>query len=554
MSHHGENEPIDRLERATEALRGAPVADGPPPQVVAATVRALQSLNNSPDAIRLSQRRSTMFRVARYGSLAAAALLAALVAGWLLLPGRMGGTSFAGVIEKVNQAKSVTCVLKQKMADTVEPVRKLYIREDAIRMEVAGVGTFVFDMKQRKAIALDERSKTVVLPSVEAGVQIPNPLAQLRKLKQQDAERIGEEMLDGRKVEVYRLKNVDLFEMKFKAKEGENLDIKLWVDSQTHLPAKLVVAFPIPKADSNNARSLPIPRYLEFSDFRWDEKLAPSLFSLEIPKGYTLRKAESLQPKSGDQGPPKVSIAAPKPAEEESIPIDAHFDFSFAEVIENVNRTGSVEGQVLAEAEKDAGFIGRILRVQGDVVRREILDGRAENAYSLVEIADARQGKALQLRPLSKTAYRWDLKSRETPGQDLAWRNPAALLRNLKGDDAEWLRAVRFKSHGFKLAVYRLKKLDLPDSPIGRDLDAEALVYVEVLGRLPVEIRLSLFSRGTREVKAWCRWEHLEWNKATDPALFKLDVPEGYKVVERAPTADDKEEPLFRGKEQRKGL
>ena len=552
MSHHGENEPIDRLEQATEALCGAPVADGPPPQVVAATVRALQSLNNSPDAIRLSQRRSIMFRVARYGSLAAAALLAALVAGWLLLPGRMGGTSFAGVIEKVNQAKSVTCVLKQKMADTVEPVRKLYIREDAIRMEVAGVGTFVFDMKQRKAIALDERSKTVVLPSVEAGVQIPNPLAQLRKLKQQDAERIGEEMLDGRKVEVYRLKNVDLFEMEFKAKEGENLDIKLWVDSRTQLPAKLLVTFPLPP--SSGPPAIPIPLSLEFSDFRWDEKLDPSLFSLEIPKGYTLQKAKSPPSKPRQPEPPKVSAEAPKPAEEESIPIDAHFDFSFAEVIENVNRTSSVEGQVLAEVEKDAGFIGRILRVQGDVVRREIIDGRAGNAYSLVEIADAKQGKAIQLRPNSKTAYRWDLKSQETPGPDLAWRSPASLLRNLKGDDAEWLRAVRFKSRGFKLAVYRLKKLDLPDSPIGRDLDAEALVYVEVLGRLPVEIRLSLFSRGTREVKAWCRWEHLEWNKATDPALFKLDVPEGYKVVERAPTADDKEEPLFRGKEQRKGL
>ena len=552
MSHHGENEPIDRLEQATEALRGAPVADGPPPQVVAATVRALQSLNNSPDVLRLSPRRSIMFRVARYGSLAAAALLAALVAGWLLLPGRMGGTSFAGVIEKVNQAKSVTCELKQKMADTVAPVSKLYIREDAIRMEMAGVGTFVFDMKQRKAIALHERSKTVELPSLEKGVPIPNPLEQLRKLKQQDAERIGEEMLDGRKVEVYRLKNVDLFEMKFKAKEGENLDIKLWVDSQTHLPAKLVVAFQ--RADSRNAPSLPIPASLEFSDFRWNEKLDPSLFSLEIPKGYTLRKAESLQPKSSDQGPPKTSAAAPKPAEEESIPIDAHFDFSFAEVIENVNRTSSVEGQVLAEAEKDAGFIGRILRVQGDVVRREILDGRAENAYFRVEIADARQGKALQLRPLSKTAYRWDLKSRETPGPDLAWRSPAALLRNLKGDDAEWLRAVRFKGHIRKLAVYRLKKFEVPGIPIGQDLDAEALVYVEVLSRLPVEIRLTLFHRGTQEVKAWCRWEHLEWNKAFDQALFQLDVPEGYKVVERAPTADDKEKPLYVGKEQFMGL
>jgi len=538
MSHHGENEPIDRLEQATEALRGAPVADGPPPQVVAATVRALQSLNNSPDAIRLIQRRSVMFRVARYGSLVAAALLAALVAGWLLFPGRIGGTSFASVLDKVNQAKSVTCLFKQEVAGTVEPVRKLYIREDAMRMEAAGVRTFVFDVKLRKAIALDDRSKTVELPSLEKGVRIPNPLEQFRKLKRQDAERIREEMLDGRTVEIYRLKNVDLFEMNLQVQEGDTVEVKLWVDSQTQLPAKLVVAFP--KVDSHDAPSLPIPRYLEFSDFRWNEKLDPSLFSLEIPKGYTLKKAESPPSKPRQPEPPKVSAEAPKPAEEESIPIDAHFDFSFAEVIENVNRTSSVEGQVLAEVEKDAGFVGRILRVQGDVVRREIPDGRVANAYSLVEIADAKEGKAIQLRPNAKTAYRWDLKGRETPGQDLAWRSPAALLRNLKGDDAEWLRAVRFKRRGFELAVYRLKKFEVPGTPIGRDVDAEVLVYVEVLSRLPVEIRVSLFSRGTREVKAWCRWEHLEWNKGFDQALFQLEVPEGYKVVERAPTADEK--------------
>jgi outer membrane lipoprotein-sorting protein len=525
MSDRDEKEPFDRLEQATEALRGAPVADGPPPHVVAATIRALQSLNNAPDTLRLSQRRSIMFRVARYGSLVAAALLIAVVAGWLLIPDRVAGTSFAGVIEKVNQAKSVTCLFKQDVTGRVEPVRKLYIREDAMRMEAAGIGTFVFDMKLRKAIALDDRSKTVESPSLEKGVPIPNPLEQFRKLKQQDAERIGEEMLDGRKVEVYRLKNVDLFEVKFRVQEGDNVEMKLWVDSQTQLPVRFVVAFP--EADAHNAQSLPIPRYLEFSDFRWNEKLDPSLFSLEIPQGYTLQKEEPPKRKLARPEPPQTSPEAPKPAEEESIPRDAHFDFSFAEVMDNVNKAKSIEGQVLAEVEKDAGFVGRILRVRGDVVRREIPDGRVENAYSLVEIADAKQGKAIQLRPNSKTAYRWDLRSQETPGPDLAWRSPALLFRNLKADDAEWLRAVQFQGH----------------------------IYVEVLSRLPVEIRVSLFSRGTREAKAWCRWEHLEWNRALDPALFKLEVPEGYKVVERAPTADDwKEEALFIGKEQRMGL
>ena len=217
-----------------------------------------------------------------------AAIMVVVVLGWLMVIDRTADTTFAAVIEKVHQAKSVTCSYRRTSADRVESASKLYIREGAIRNEVPGHGVLIFDLKQKKAIMLDERSKVVAFPSLRTGAAIPNPLEQLRSLKLEGAERIGEETLDGRKTAVYELKGVDLLENTY----GENdADIKLWVDPQTQLPVRLIIFAPKSQTD----------RYAEFSDFRWNEELDPSLFSLEVPEGYTVQKEPLVQPKPADR-------------------------------------------------------------------------------------------------------------------------------------------------------------------------------------------------------------------------------------------------------------
>ena len=217
-----------------------------------------------------------------------AAMMVVVALGWLLVIDRTADTTFAAVIEKVHQVKSVTCRCKRTFAGTVESVSKLYIREDAMRNEVPGHGVLIFDRIKKKAIALDERSKVAIFPSLVPGAPIPNPLEELRNLKQESAERIGEETLQGRQLEVYRLRDVDLVENSY----GENdADIKLWVDPQTQLPVKLIIFAPKSQIDT----------YVEFSDFHWNEELDPSLFSLEIPAGYTVEKEPLVQPEPAEK-------------------------------------------------------------------------------------------------------------------------------------------------------------------------------------------------------------------------------------------------------------
>src|SRR5437763_15907807 len=62
-----------------------------------------------------------------------------------------------------------------------------------------------------------------------------NPIEELRKLKNDDAERIGEEEIDGRKTQVYRLKKADFIELRL----GEGDTAKLWVDPKTGLPVRI---------------------------------------------------------------------------------------------------------------------------------------------------------------------------------------------------------------------------------------------------------------------------------------------------------------------------
>src|SRR5947208_5478265 len=114
-NHQGD---IDVLDRATAALRNASVSEPPPERIVAATMETLnsrfsQAEINSPEILRReNDRRQRMFRIARYSSLAAALLLAAVGASLALLWDRGASTAFGQVIENMKKATSVSCTIK----------------------------------------------------------------------------------------------------------------------------------------------------------------------------------------------------------------------------------------------------------------------------------------------------------------------------------------------------------------------------------------------------------------------------------------------------------
>jgi outer membrane lipoprotein-sorting protein len=295
------DQPMDLLDRAAAALRQAPVPDGPPPHVAAATFAALQAPAPSLDLACIRERRRKMFRLARNGSAAAAAALLLIVAAWLLFMDRTAPRAFADVVENVKNAKSVTFVTK--IPTVIQGSRrgtlqqKWYVQGDSFRMEVPSAQedapvpldappvlmAEIADAKQKKALQLDFIHKTAKRIQAddktwdEMAKGLANPVEQLRKLKSDDAERLGEEELNGAKTDVYRLKKGDVF---LGARLGKADTAKLWVDPKTGLPVRIAVE---PPADSKD----PTPQ-LVFEQFQWNQSLDPDLFKLDVPKGFSV--------------------------------------------------------------------------------------------------------------------------------------------------------------------------------------------------------------------------------------------------------------------------
>jgi hypothetical protein len=288
------------LDRAAAALRDMPVPDGPPPHLVASTVEALHSLART-QTVRVNERRKMMFRIARYGGVAAAVVFLAVLAGRLLPVNRTAALAFSDVVENVKKAKSVTFVTK--IPTVVQGTKrgalqqKFYIQGDGFRMEVPSAQedvpvppdappillAIIADWNRKTALQLDFVRKTAQ-PIVaeekrwqEMAQELANPIEKLRRLKTEDAQRQGDEELDGRKAQVYRLKKKDLF-MGMRLSKDETA--QLWVDPKTGQPIRLTVGDP-----SNKDKP-----FIVFDQFTWNEALDPDLFKLDVPKGFTLEK------------------------------------------------------------------------------------------------------------------------------------------------------------------------------------------------------------------------------------------------------------------------
>ena len=140
----------------------------------------------------------------------------------------------------------------------------------------------IVDAKQKKALQLDFVPKTARFIEAdekrwqEMAKGLINPIEKLRQLKNEDAERIGEEELNGRKTQVYRLKKAALF-LGLRLSKDETA--KLWADPKSGLPVRILVGDPSDKDKP----------FIIFEQFTWNEALDPELFKLEAPKGFTLK-------------------------------------------------------------------------------------------------------------------------------------------------------------------------------------------------------------------------------------------------------------------------
>lgn len=271
----------DLLDRAFEALRAAPVPDGPPRHVVSSTVEAIHSSKTEPEKTRLADRRKIMFRIARFSGATAAALLLCFVAVWVLVIDRGANVAFADVIDSLKNVKSATCVNRQKIGRQGEMTFKLYLLPDRIRMENRDVTIVVVDYQQQKALQLVPSLKTAQIIDLRGAVDpsaLANPLQQLQQLKPDDAVSQGEEMVGDLRCLVYKVETAQLFDVKG--------PMTLWIDPKT----ELLVKIHIEHTDAKTTRSL------TFEEFKWNEPFDKTLFSLEVPDGYTVGNPSGAPP------------------------------------------------------------------------------------------------------------------------------------------------------------------------------------------------------------------------------------------------------------------
>jgi hypothetical protein len=250
----------------------------PVPEDAIQRVKSRARLLANPSAVALPSEhasRTRRWKASRVlvGGLTVAATVLIALAGVTLLLDRTGGRAFARVIENVNATRSAHCKTAMRFGHQREIDGQLYLDGNRLRLEqFDGLLIQVEDLDRKQALFLDVNRKVAQSAEIDARLvrEFTNPIDQLRRANTKNAKQMGEEILRGRRTQVYRLHKVDLLGMKG---DGEML---VWVDVESELPAKIVIRDPDPKAEME----------MRFDEFAWNEPLDAQLFSLSTPDGF----------------------------------------------------------------------------------------------------------------------------------------------------------------------------------------------------------------------------------------------------------------------------
>lgn len=213
----------------------------------------------------------------RYGifswflSLAAMLTIAFGALSWLAAPSV--ASSFARMLQKAKEAKSVQGLMKSRFGDSPLIEGKIFLEPNKIRQELMnGNMVFIFDLKENKRLYLNRPEKIWQKDIPEGGIPqgLIDPIGQLANAKPEGAKLLGEEMLGKVRTRVYQVSPVKLL--------GVETDgsMTVWVDESTGLPAQLVIKDTDPKHESE----------IRLEQLVWNKPLEANLFSMETPKDY----------------------------------------------------------------------------------------------------------------------------------------------------------------------------------------------------------------------------------------------------------------------------
>jgi outer membrane lipoprotein-sorting protein len=270
----------DPVARATDALRRAPVPDGPSRETVDRTLAALREADAGPVIIPRPRRRTMLMMLLK----TAGAILAtaAGVAYFAVFPPAAARSEFTDVALKLRDAQTLSLLHTQTMTivgktETMKG-RILYKVPGLMRSEVepAGTAVSIFDSIHNKILILSPADKSAMLLEEQGGGPAPKRdgaammIEDMRRLAGKDNEPVGEKEIGGVHARGFRVKE-----------QGQ--DVTVWVDPQKKLPVLIEFSGRTGNLDYSGT----------FSEIQLDPVLDDALFRLDPPEGYTLKKVNA---------------------------------------------------------------------------------------------------------------------------------------------------------------------------------------------------------------------------------------------------------------------
>lgn len=276
----------DVLDDATGALRDTPIPDGPPAELLAAAVAAID--HRLAGAVPAGpSRRKRIMRYVGYTTATATAVVIATLAGILWLGGNSAAARVQKALDNAAKAKSVRLVWTREFEGKTTLLMTVHIQDGRSRWEGRNRDqdtTLLIDIPGRQGLNLNHIDKTAKREALtgdrltDARTQHEvffNPLGVLRDTKDMTVKELDGEKIDGRPMKVFMLSHPG-------NDEQGAMTAVLWIDQKTDLPARLKL---LDDALATEDPSGPkVDTVIAFED--WNKEFDAKLFRLDVPEGY----------------------------------------------------------------------------------------------------------------------------------------------------------------------------------------------------------------------------------------------------------------------------
>jgi hypothetical protein len=261
------NQTPDIVDQALAAINAQPDLDGPSELVIASTLASLRRV-----PIYKPTRAMQFLRVA-----AIVAVSVTVITALWRFP-RFSSVSYGDVAEHLRAAHTMTwvqTVAGSQPADQM-PTKMYFSATGQTRIEDPDGIISIFDRFSHTTLILDNNLKTATLMRIHTTGGPPQSSPDqsfafdFRKLADQPGTPIADRQIG------------NVLAKGFSVQIGDH-PVSLWVDPRSHLPIRMEMSASFAGREVESV----------FSDIVFDAPIDPSLFSLDVPPGYTVKRTET---------------------------------------------------------------------------------------------------------------------------------------------------------------------------------------------------------------------------------------------------------------------